>query len=350
MVCAIVLFMARLATLPNAENCSLDELETAMKCAPKQPAFVRMQAIHALIRGYTHEQVADIFLKSRRTITEWVRRFNESGIDGLIDKPRSGRPRAVTPERSEQYQDLVDHPERAGQVHWTGRKFHGYVRDELQHEVGYSTLVRWLHHAGYRLKVPQPWPDRQDEQERQAFVELVRAWLQDENIDLWYLDETGIEGDPRPRRRWIQKGEKGRVTKNGDHIRMNVAGMICPRTGEFYGFQFDHVDTEVFQVFLKHANKDIRLRRRRNLLICDNASWHKSPSLDWGAFEPVYLPSYSPDLNPIERLWLILKGEWFCDFIAKTKNDLMDRIDQALRWLMDRQEKNVQTCTIKKKV
>ena len=119
---------------------------------------------------------------------------------------------------------------------------------------------------------------------------------------------------------------------------------------EFYGFQFDHVDTEVFQVFLEHANKDIQLKRPRNLLICDNASWHKSPSLHWGDFEPIYLPGYSPDLNPIERLWLILKAKWFCDFIARTREDLMDRIDRALRWLIGRHEQNTQTCAIKKKL
>jgi transposase len=342
--------MARQATLPNAENCSLAELETAMKCSPRLPAFVRMQAIRALLTGFTHQQVADLSQKTRGTIVGWVKRFNESGIDGLIDQPRSGRPRAVTPEQSAQYQDLIDHPDRAGQTHWTARKFHGHIRDELEHEVGYSTIVRWLRHAGYRLKVPQPWPDRQDEEARQAFVEQVRAWLQDSGIDLWYMDETGIEGDPRPRRRWIQRGEKGRVTKNGDHIRMNVAGMVCPRTGQFYALEFTHSDSEVFQTFLNHANADTRRERPRNLLICDNASWHKRKSTDWGAFEPVFLPAYSPDLNPIERLWLLLKAEWFTDFVAKTREALVARLDQALRWLIGREKGNVTTCAIKREL
>jgi len=42
------------------------------------------------------------------------------------------------------------------------------------------------------------------------------------------------------------------------------------------------------------------------------------------------LPPYSPDLNPIERLWLLLKAEWFADFFAKNREQLIDRIDQAL--------------------
>jgi len=63
-------------------------------------------------------------------------------------------------------------------------------------------------------------------------------------------------------------------------------------------------------------------------------------------FEPVFLPPYSPDLNPIERLWLIMKAEWFSGFYAKTKDQLIDRLTQALRWLIDRKNENVKTCAI----
>ena len=82
------------------------------------------------------------------------------------------------------------------------------------------------------------------------------------------------------------------------------------------------------------------------MLICDNASWHKTKTHDWGQFEPVFLPPYSPDLNPIERLWLLLKAEWFTDFVAKTHDQLVERIDQALRWAITRGERNQSTCSI----
>ena len=41
---------------------------------------------------------------------------------------------------------------------------------------------------------------------------------------------------------------------------------------------------------------------KRLLLVLDNASWHKTKRLDWHHIEPVCLPPYSPDFNPIERL------------------------------------------------
>ena len=332
---------------PNAENCTLAELETAMRAAPRQRAFVRIKAIHSLLRGIEHATVAADVDISSQTLTEWVKNFNARGIDGLIDAPRSGRPAHIAPEQKRRYREWIEHPEQAGQAHWTAAKFCGYLREELDHAVGYRTVVRWLHEEGFRLKVPQPWPDRQDEAARAAFVERVKGWLADERIDLWYQDETGVEGDPRPRRRWIQKGDKGKVTRNGDHVRMNVSGMVCPRTGAFFALEMSHSDGEMFQIFLDEANQDVRLERPRNLLILDNASWHKNKSTRWGAFEPVYLPAYSPDLNPIERLWLLIKAEWFSDFVSKTREALMDRLDIALRWVIDRSRQNQDTCRIK---
>ena len=335
------------AIWPNAENCSLAELETAMHAAPRQPAFVRIKVIHTLLRGIEHAAVAAAYDITRETLARWIRKFNERGIDGLIDAPRSGRPAHIRPEQKAHYRELIKHPDQAGQTHWTAKKFCGYLREALNQEVGYRTVVRWLHDEGFRLKVPQPWPDRQDATARAAFVEQVQAWLADAHIDLWYQDEMGVEGDPRPRRRWILKGEKGRVTRNGDHLRMNVSGMVCPRTGQFFALELSHSDGEMFQIFLDEANHDLRLERARNLLIMDNASWNKNKSTRWGNFEPVYLPSYSPDLNPIERLWLLVKAEWFSDFIAKTRQALMDRLDLALRWIIDRAHDNQQTCRIK---
>jgi len=337
-------------TQPNAENCSLAQLDAAIACGPSKRAHFRMLAIKSLLLGIHHDTAAELFNVSRRTLFSWIARFNEAGIDGLIERARAGRPRKIAPERASALCESFAHPEAAGQRHWTAKKFHGYLNEQVGVEVGYSTVVRWLHEQDFRLKVPQPWPDRQDEAQREAFVDRLRHWLSEPDVELWFQDEMGVEGDPRPRRRWAKKGEKTRGTKNGDHIRLNVSGMVCPRTGEVFAMGFTHSDRECFQLMLDEANKTVRTERRRNLLVMDNASWHKCKSLRWGAFEPVYLPPYSPDLNPIERLWLLIKAEWFTSFIAKTREELWDHLDQALCWAMDRGSKNSKTCSIKKEL
>jgi len=333
---------------PNPENCTVGELNAAIKAAMTQRSRSRLQAVKALIMGIDYLQVAELFLTTERSVRTWVAAFNRQGIDGLIDKPRPGRPRAIGTEHEDRLRDLILRPTQAEITHWTAKKFHGYLREELQLEVGYSTTVRWLHEQNFRLKVPQPWPDRQDESQRQAWLVRLRELLADGQSDLWYMDEMGVEGDPRPRRRWAPIGHKARVSKNGDHLRMNVTGMICPRTGQAFLLEFTHNDRDIFQAFLDQANQHVAIGRSRNVLICDNASWHKCKTNRWGKFEPWFLPPYSPDLNPIERLWLLIKAQWFTDFIAKHREQLIARLDDALNWAMQRTTANQKTCSIRK--
>jgi hypothetical protein len=106
----------------------------------------------------------------------------------------------------------------------------------------------------------------------------------------------------------------------GDHIRANVIGAVCPATGECYATIFDGVDSDVFQFYLDRLAQEISaVDSKRRLLIVDNASWHKTKRLNW--HELHFLPGYSPDFNPIERLWLRLKADFFSDFIAKSSRN-----------------------------
>ncbi|MDR3605570.1 MAG: IS630 family transposase, partial [Syntrophaceae bacterium] len=206
--------------MPNAENCTLAELDTAAGATVSLRSHVRMMAIKALLVGISHDQVAKLYDTTRRNLCRWIDRFNTSGIDGLIQKARSGRPRKITADKRTKYIELVQRPDRANETHWTGKKFHGYLTRQLDEQIGYRTVVRWLHEQGFRLKVPRSWPNGQDEEKRKDFVNLLRILLGDPEIDLWFLDETGIEGDPRPKRRWALKGQKIRQPYLGAHIRM----------------------------------------------------------------------------------------------------------------------------------
>ncbi len=341
--------MSREMIMPNPDNCTLEELSIAAECSPNKGAYDRMMAVRAILIGIPRDQVAKLHDVTDRTLLNWISSFNDKGIDGLISKKSPGAPPIINPDQSIIYKDLIENPKKADHTHWTAKKFHGYLKDEFQLEISYRSVIRWLHKENYALKVPRPWSDLQDEEKRQEYLKRLKSLQGNPKIDIWYLDETGVEADPRPKRRWAKKGDKITITKNGGHIRMNVTGMVCPRNGNFYALEFTHVDKDVFQVFLDHANKDIQLERPRNIVICDNATWHKVKSLDWGNFEVLFLPPYSPDLNPIERIWQLMKAEWFTDFIAKNWNQLVERLDKALCWLVDRQISNRITCGIPKK-
>ncbi len=83
----------------------------------------------------------------------------------------------------------------------------------------------------------------------------------------------------------------------------------------------------MFQAFLDEADNGLTFTRNRNVLILDNASWHKKKSLQWHHFEPLYLSPYSPDFNPIERLWLLMKDRWFNNVVCKNMDLLIQRLD-----------------------
>lgn len=64
------------------------------------------------------------------------------------------------------------------------------------------------------------------------------------------------------------------------------------------------------------------LQRKKALLIMDQAGWHKSAELVVpDNISIVYLPPYSPELNPVERLWQYIKDNIL-------KNKVYDRLEQ----------------------
>lgn len=335
---------------PDGENATLDELRVAMDAAPNKRSYIRLNAIRSLLLGVPRATLCQQFCRTDRMLRLWIEMYNRGGIDALITRPKPGRPRKVKLERlRDLLVPVLENPAHAGQVHWTGVKLHGFLQEQLQMQLGYSTTVRWLHELNYHLRVPQPWPQRQNEEERKAFLQELRSLTADSSVELWFSDECGVEGDPRPRRRWVQPGKRRTVPYLGDHIRQNVIGAVAPQSGQFFSIIVDGVDTDVFQVFLDQMACAIAPKPGvRQILIVDNASWHKASRLNWHHFEPKFLPGYSPDFNPIERLWLRLKADWFWDFFARTPQELSDRLCAALKSFIDDPKKTASNCSIRK--
>jgi hypothetical protein len=124
--------------------------------------------------------------------------------------------------------------------------------------------------------MPRPWPERQNEEERKAFLEQLFRWQENPTLELWFADECG-KGDPRPRRRWSARGSRPKLPYLGDHIRAIVIGSVCPASGQCCTMIFDGVDTDVFQYYLDFLAEQIpEESTKRQLLIVDNASWHKA--------------------------------------------------------------------------
>ena len=105
-------------------------------------------------------------------------------------------------------------------------------------------------------------------------------------------------------------------------------GAVEPATGTSFFLQFSHVDTQCFQRFLNEFSQ--AYPDSLNILQVDNGRFHTSKYLV--VPENVVLlfqPPYSPELNPIERLWEYLKSDLkWASF--KTLEQLQSKVDQLL--------------------
>lgn len=210
--------MRTLEVQPNPENTTPGELRVAMEASPAKRAYIRLNALRLLLRGTPRATVGQIFGRSDRRVRLWIELSNQGGIDALRTHKPGGRQRKV---KFQRVRDLLlpvlENPAQTGAVHWTGIKLHGFLQEQLCVELGYRTTIRWLHELNFHLRFPRPWPERQNEQERQTFLERLRGWTNDPTVQLWFSDECGVEGDPRPRRRWVQPGKPCTVPYLGDH-------------------------------------------------------------------------------------------------------------------------------------
>lgn len=189
---------------------------------------------------------------------------------------------------------------------------------------------------GYVKLRPRTWPSKQDYEQRAEFIEKLAELMEEQNIEIWYQDECGVQGDPKPRRILCRKGSRPRIGFTGKHIKDNVVGAVRPSDGKFMSLIMPYVDTQTFQIFVNEMQQHVG--DGKVVMIMDNASWHKTRRLIWGKIIPFYLPPYSPDFNPIERIWLVLKQSFFSTFVAKCHDDLSNRLVIALRFFILNQE------------
>lgn len=327
-------------------------MRCAVECCPDRKAQRRLNTILLIRCGGSFELARAHAGVSERCLQLWIQRFNEAGIDGITYRPRSGRPRSLSAaEVSAQILPLIDDPKRAARHHWTVVSLCGWLKEERDLDLSYRTLVRYLHEHDYARRIPRPVPEPPDRdrwlEQRNAFGPQLLRLLEDPQVEVFFGDEAGFEGDPRPRQTWVKRGSRPTQGYYGGHVRRNAIGAVNPADGRLVSLIVSHCDTEVFQVFLDTLAKEVPSRTDRRLcLVLDNASWHKAKGLHWHHIEPVFLPAYSPDLNPIERLWQHLKGHGMAGFLTKDGEELEKQLANSIKQLLVQPHLVQSTCAL----
>jgi len=127
------------------------------------------------------------------------------------------------------------------------------------------------------------------------------------------MDETTVSLHPPLRRCWMRRGQRKRIPAPGSPRYRHIFGALNWRTQNVDWTTADRKNTDSFIAFLEHLLTTC-YPTQRLVLVLDNASYHKSYaalaalSLFQERLQVIWLPKYSPYLNPIERFWLQLKN------------------------------------------
>jgi transposase len=139
--------------------------------------------------------------------------------------------------------------------------------------------------------------------------------MKDPSVDLWALDEVHFQQQGSRCRMWIPPEEKDPVVYHHP-TRKSVGyfGAVRLRDGRFeFRRENDRFNAATFWGFLQHLRQTTIEPNRRVVLISDNAQYHRAKlHCDWrqqqrSQFALDFLPPYSPELNPIERVWKLTR-------------------------------------------
>jgi transposase len=295
---------------------------------------LRVKALIAYYKGMPAETVAACYDVSLKTLKGWIKKFEAE--QALSDQPRSGRPSKLSSSQSEELKQMISqHNQRV----WTAR--HVYLLLLTVFKVCYSVkyLPQLLRQLGLSYhKAVQVLVKRDNEARRQWIQEtlpnLYATYLQ-AGWRIFFQDEVGFQTEGTLAYTWGPKGQKTEINNYGRHGRVNLMGALELGSGLFYGVLTSFkVNACRFRRFLCHLKHE--LPTDKLILICDNARFHKAKWLtewlkeqtSWLHLE--FLPAYSPDFNPIERLWHWLKTEYTHNRCWASKVELKQTLQQML--------------------
>lgn len=131
---------------------------------------------------------------------------------------------------------------------------------------------------------------------------LANLFGQGQAVRYWCQDESRFGLKTLTGRRITLKGVKPQGAVQWHRQAFYLYGVVEPLTGASFFWEFTHLDSDCFGVFLSQFAK--AFPESLNLLQLDNGSFHKAQRLEWpDNIIPIFQPPHSPQLNPIERLW-----------------------------------------------
>lgn len=167
---------------------------------------------------------------------------------------------------------------------------------------------------------------------RLPFVQSVRQQQGDAiDVEVWFQDEARFGQQGTLTHVWAETGSRPTAVKQTEYEWLYVFAAVNPRTGESSAILTPTVNTGYMNEHLRFISEQVG-ERRHVVLVLDQAGWHVANALQVPSnITLLWLPPYSPELNPIERLWAYLKSHHLSNRVFADYDDLFAAVREA--WL-----------------
>ena len=174
-------------------------------------------------------------------------------------------------------------------------------------------------------------------------ADIVGMFLSEPNRDVLFFDEGRFGLQPVTGRCWGLRGKRQRVTVVTGYTFFYLYAGISPVTGDSYILYLPWVNTDIMNLYLRYMSA--AYADKQLLLIMDQAGWHKSKDLVIPSnIQIAYLQAYSPELNPTEKLWQLLRKKVCRNRMFDSENDLMNALTDVLQEMSNERFKRMCNC------
>jgi len=300
-----------------------DEQRQALEQVRRRAVGRVSQRAHMVLlsaRGYTVEQIAEIFGVGEDVVRKWLHRYERSGPVGLDDRPRPGRPPKDRLARQIVDAQASNPPCNNGLVQgrWTVGLLAAFLAARFRLMLSPASVRRYLHQAGWRWARPRLAPATQAPrgQRKEDPATALKLALIDQAVasaaTLLYLDECDLHLLPVIRACWM-KGPRLRVPTPGQNAKRALFGALNARTGQVHHLVRPRKRAAQFVEFLEALAA--AYPTGEVVLVLDNLITHDAKLVrawlarpEHARFRFLWLPKYSAhEHNPIERVWGLMK-------------------------------------------
>lgn len=304
-----------------AAHFSSDELRKKYRTSQDPVETRRWHLLWKISLGWTIKNAAITVGLDYQYAFKILKKYNELGEEGVrnLKKKSVEHPRGKEPLlNEEQFQELTAQLKKRppdGGI-WTGPKVARWIEKETGIErVWNQRGWDYLKKSKYSWQKPRPKHRKGDPVEQENFknnlpfkVQKWREKFPNKKVEIWFFDEHRVGLKPILRKIWSPIGERPTAVVQHRYEWLYVYGFVEPKTGKTLWYLIPRVNHQWLNLVDQAFAKDVGLDEGKIiLLIEDNAGWHHSQKVKIPeGINVEYLPPYSPELQPAERLWSLV--------------------------------------------